>query len=99
MRSPSSVVLLVALAPGCGTRGTERAVPSTVSTGRTVSSSARDVALCTRRQIEIDGRPEGLLAGDFDGDSKPDLVAATFAPGAVHFWRGGGGPLRPPDAV
>jgi hypothetical protein len=51
------------------------------------------VRFLTRRQRELQEKPEWVLAEDVDGDGRAELVAATLSPGELRGWRGApGGP-------
>jgi hypothetical protein len=59
---------------------------------------ARGVRLLARREVELAGKPVGLLARDVDGDGTADAIVATRAPGTLQVLRGGRAGLEPDGA-
>jgi hypothetical protein len=47
-----------------------------------------------RHERPLPAKPEGLCAGDFDGDGAVDLAATLVSPGALLFWHASGGGLQ-----
>ncbi|MCE9593664.1 MAG: VCBS repeat-containing protein [Planctomycetes bacterium] len=54
----------------------------------------------TRLEFDCGGKPETVVAADFDGDGRAELVAALLDPGRLVVWRGSAnGPVEPPLQV
>lgn len=86
-------VILITLCGASLGWGCEPAALTQVSPGdapvRASDPSQAQAPFKARRERPIGGKPEGLCAGDFDGDGIADLAAAWISPGKLSIWRGG----------
>ncbi|MEO6710114.1 MAG: VCBS repeat-containing protein, partial [Planctomycetota bacterium] len=82
---PRRVVSMLALLAGSATAIATAQSPPRASDARIVRIS-HAAPFQGRRERALPGKPEGLCAGDFDGDGKLDLAASLVTPGALLIW-------------